>query len=48
MSAGAVGARHDRRGRLGRGAFKALSGVVWLFIAYMSIETDTRILAADV
>jgi lipopolysaccharide export LptBFGC system permease protein LptF len=31
-------------GRLGRGAFKAFSGVAWLFIAYMAYESYKRVL----
>ena len=34
-------------GRLGRGAFKAISGLVWLFIAYMLYETNKRIPTDD-
>ncbi len=30
-------------GRFGRGAFKAFSGVAWLFIAYMLYESAKRI-----
>jgi hypothetical protein len=29
-------------GRVGRGAFKAFSGVVWLFLAYMLYESSKR------
>ena len=29
--------------RLGRGAFKAFSGMMWLFLAYMLYETSKRI-----
>lgn len=36
-----------RHGRLGRGAVKGLSGVVWLFIAYMLCETYNPIVTAD-
>ena len=30
-------------GRIGRGAFKVFSSLVWLFIAYMLFETNKRI-----
>jgi len=34
-------------GRIGRGAFKVLSFLVWLFIAYMLYETNKRIPTDD-
>ncbi len=34
-------------GRVGRGAFKVVSVLVWLFIAYMLYETSKRIPSDD-
>ena len=34
-------------GRIGRGAFKVFSSLVWLFIAYIMYETNTRIPTDD-
>jgi len=34
-------------GRTGRGAFKVVSVLVWLFVAYMLYETNKRIPADD-
>ncbi len=34
-------------GRTGRGAFKVVSVLVWLFVAYMLYETNKRIQTGD-
>ena len=34
-------------GRIGRGAFKVFSSLMWLFIAYMLYETNKRIPTDD-
>ena len=36
-----------QNGRIGRGAFKVFSSLMWLFLAYMLYETNKRIPTDD-